>query len=104
MGNGTRILLNADGIITDWAKQHFEPVSSPLSAIANPKVAFDLFTPVDNSRHGFTVQQGVQKLKAYGLQFPYCGEPDYIYRARAHWFVISYCVQINSSRCISVYS
>ncbi|SVT29611.1 Uncharacterised protein [Klebsiella pneumoniae] len=70
MGNGTRILLNADGIITDWAKQHFEPVSSPLSAIANPKVAFDLFTPVDNSRHGFTVQQGVQKLKAYGLQFP----------------------------------
>ncbi|MBD3719823.1 hypothetical protein IE988_10050 [Klebsiella pneumoniae] len=82
MGNGTRILLNADGIITDWAKQHFEPVSSPLSAIANPKVAFDLFTPVDNSRHGFTVQQGVQKLKAYGLQFPqYCGEPDYIYRA-----------------------
>ncbi|MGS1602669.1 hypothetical protein ACVCE4_06110 [Klebsiella pneumoniae] len=49
MGNGTRILLNADGIITDWAKQHFEPVSSPLSAIANPKVAFDLLTPVDNS-------------------------------------------------------
>lgn len=44
MGNGTRILLNADGIITDWAKQHFEPVSSPLSAIANPKVAFDLLT------------------------------------------------------------
>ena len=66
MGNGTRILLNADGIITDWAKQHFEPVSSPLSAIANPKVAFDLLTPVDNSRHGFSVQQGVQKLKQYG--------------------------------------
>ncbi|WP_260765839.1 hypothetical protein [Klebsiella pneumoniae] len=70
MGNGTRILLNADGIITDWAKQHFEPVSSPLSAIANPKVAFDLLTPVDNSRHGFSVQQGVQKLKQYGLEFP----------------------------------
>ena len=52
MGNGTRILLNADGIITDWAKQHFEPVSSPLSAIANPKVAFDLLTPVDNSQIG----------------------------------------------------
>ncbi|MCS6037843.1 hypothetical protein LNQ52_27450 [Klebsiella pneumoniae subsp. pneumoniae] len=51
-------------------KQHFEPVSSPLSAIANPKVAFDLLTPVDNSRHGFSVQQGVQKLKQYGLEFP----------------------------------
>ncbi|MCS5781116.1 hypothetical protein LNP24_13560 [Klebsiella pneumoniae subsp. pneumoniae] len=64
------ILLNADGIITDWAKQHFEPVSSPLSAIANPKVAFDLLTPVDNSRHGFSVQQGVQKLKQYGPRIP----------------------------------
>ena len=70
MGTGTRILLNADGVITDWSKQHFEPVASPLSAIANPKVAFDLLTPVDNSRHGFTVQQGVQKLKPYGLEFP----------------------------------
>ncbi|MBD3716312.1 hypothetical protein IE979_21845 [Klebsiella pneumoniae] len=105
MGNGTRILLNADGIITDWAKQHFEPVSSPLSAIANPKVAFDLFTPVDNSRHGFTVQQGVQKLKAYGLQFPStAGSQTTFTEPGAHWFVISYCVQINSSRCISVYS
>ncbi|HBS5284644.1 TPA: hypothetical protein MAJ64_003367, partial [Klebsiella pneumoniae] len=35
-----------------------------------PKVAFDLLTPVDNSRHGFSVQQGVQKLKQYGLEFP----------------------------------
>ncbi len=31
MGNGTRILLNADGIITDWAKQHFEPVFASFS-------------------------------------------------------------------------
>ncbi|EPL6181504.1 LamG-like jellyroll fold domain-containing protein [Klebsiella pneumoniae] len=69
MSNGTRILLNSDGIITDWSKQHFEPVASPLSAISNPKVAYDLLTPLDNSRHGFSVQQGVQKLKPYGLQF-----------------------------------
>ncbi|MCP6588834.1 hypothetical protein NL514_32095, partial [Klebsiella pneumoniae] len=61
--------LNADGIITAWAKQHFEHVSSPLSAIENPKVAFDLLTPVDTSRHGFSVQPGVQKLKQYGLAF-----------------------------------
>ncbi|HGT2349427.1 TPA: LamG-like jellyroll fold domain-containing protein [Klebsiella variicola] len=70
MGNGTRILINADGVITNWSKQHFEPVNSPLSAIPNPKVAFDLLTPVDNSRHGFTVQQGVQTLQPYGLHFP----------------------------------
>ncbi|ENQ9287327.1 hypothetical protein ACERSD_000015 [Klebsiella pneumoniae] len=69
MSNGTRILLNSDGIMTDWSKQHFEPVASPLSAISNPKVAYDLLTPLDNSRHGFSVQQGVQKLKPYGLQF-----------------------------------
>ncbi|MCF0482203.1 hypothetical protein L0F18_25285 [Klebsiella pneumoniae] len=49
MGNGTRILLNSDGVITNWEKQYFEPVKSPLAAIANPIVAFDLLTPVDNS-------------------------------------------------------
>lgn len=70
MGNGTRILLNSDGVITNWEKQYFEPVKSPLAAIANPIVAFDLLTPVDNSRHGFSVQQGVQILKGYGLEFP----------------------------------
>ncbi|SVS35201.1 LamG-like jellyroll fold domain-containing protein [Klebsiella pneumoniae] len=70
MADGTRILINADGVITDWAKQHFEPVASPLSAISNPKVAFDLITPLDNSRHGFTVQQGVQTLQPAGLHFP----------------------------------
>ncbi|MCW1877668.1 LamG domain-containing protein [Erwinia sp. INIA-01] len=70
MAEGTRILLNSDGVITNWSKQHFEPVASPLAAIANPKVAFDLLTPLDNSRHGFSVQQGVQTLQAAGLHFP----------------------------------
>lgn len=70
MGTGTRILINSDGVITNWSKQHFEPVTSPLSAIANPKVAFDLLTPLDNSRHGFSVMQGVQTLQPYGLHFP----------------------------------
>ncbi|EOC9329579.1 hypothetical protein ACJCID_005437, partial [Klebsiella pneumoniae] len=55
-----RTFLNSDGVITNWEKQYFEPVKSPLAAIANPIVAFDLLTPVDNSRHGFSVQQGVQ--------------------------------------------
>ncbi|MHA2934574.1 LamG-like jellyroll fold domain-containing protein [Klebsiella pneumoniae] len=65
-----RTFLNSDGVITNWEKQYFEPVKSPLAAIANPIVAFDLLTPVDNSRHGFSVQQGVQILKGYGLEFP----------------------------------
>ena len=50
--------------------QYFEPVKSPLAAIANPIVALISTDSADNSRHGFQRAARVQILKGYGLEFP----------------------------------